>query len=69
MRTDFKNEAEMCDFEIVSTTGNTLFDSLAFIVWESEKHSQQMRIMIVNRLRVFPQKYNVNGKSIQEFEK
>ena len=65
MRREFKNEIEMCDFEIVSTTDNTLFDSLAFIVWGGEKHSQQMRIMIVNRLTTSPQKYNLRGKSLR----
>ena len=70
METEFKNEIEMRDVEIVSTIDNTLFGALAIIVWGkgSEKDSGQMRSMIVDRLIAFPQKYNLGGKSLREYK-
>ena len=57
----------MC-FEILNNIDNNLFAALSFIVWGSEKHSKQMRIMIVNRLTTSPQKYNLRGKSLREYK-
>ena len=45
-----------------------MFAALALIVWGSQKHFEDMRVMILDRLRAFPNKYIVNRKSSIEFE-